>query len=124
VPLQVFNRYSGEVATAGAVLGDAEATAQKALSAATADIAAARSALLTASERRRRLDTELQPAARRAAEAAEFAYARGALPLTDLLDARRALAAAALSLVDAHEDEAAAGARLRAAEAGPGGEEP
>ncbi len=124
VPLGLFNRYSGDIASAGATLGDAEATAQKALAAATADIAAARSGLATATERRRQLETELLPAAQRAADTAEFAFGRGALPLTDLLDARRALAAAALGLVDAHEDEAAASARLRAAEGNSEGEKP
>ncbi|MEI6486869.1 MAG: TolC family protein [Sphingomonadales bacterium] len=116
VPLPVGTRYSGEIAQAGAALGDAEATAEKALRAAVADISAARSALATSVERRRRLETELLPAAQEAARTAEFAYARGALPLTDLLDARRALAAASLGLVDAHQDEAAAAARLQAAE--------
>ena len=117
VPLPVGTRYSGQVAAAGAGLGDAEATAQKAINAAAADIAAARSALASASERRRRLEGELVPAARTSASTAEFAWSRGALPLTDLLDARRALAGAELGLVDAHLDEAAASARLRAAEA-------
>lgn len=117
VPLQVGTRYSGEIAVAGAALGDAEASAQKALSVATAEIAAARSGLATASEKRRRFEEELVPAARQAAQTAEFAYARGALALTDLLDARRALAAASLGLVDARADEAAAGSRLIAAEA-------
>ncbi len=117
IPLPVGTRYSGEVAAAGAGLADAEASAAKALTAATADIAAARSALASTSERRRRLEAELVPAARTSAATAEFAWSRGALPLTDLLDARRALAAAELGLVDAHLDEAAAGARLRAAEA-------
>lgn len=119
VPLPVGTRYSGQVAAAGAALGDAKATAEQRLRAATADIAAARSGLAAASERRRRLETDLVPAAREAARTAEFAYGRGALPLTDLLDARRALAAAELGLVDAHQDEAAAAARLAAAE-GPG----
>ena len=116
VPLPVGTRYGGQVAAAGAGLGDAEATADKALAAASAEIAAARSGLLSASERRHRLERELVPAARTAAGTAEFAWGRGALPLTDLLDARRALAAAELGLVDAHLDEAAATARLRAAE--------
>ncbi|WP_197042313.1 TolC family protein, partial [Sandarakinorhabdus oryzae] len=117
VPLQIGTRYSGEIGVANAALGDAEATAQKALAQATAEIAAARSQLASASQRRQQLESELAPAARTAASTAEFAWRRGALALTDLLDARRALAAAELGLIDARRDEAVASARLIAAEA-------
>lgn len=117
VPLQIGTRYSGEIGIAGAALGDAEATAQKALAQASAEILAARSQLASASQRRQQLETQLAPAARTAASTAEFAWRRGALSLTDLLDARRALAAAELGLIEARRDEAVAGARLVAAEA-------
>ena len=55
--------------------------------------------------------------ARTAAEAAEYAYHRGALNLTDLLDARRAWQSLIIDMLDAQNDYAGALADWRAATA-------
>ncbi|WP_242128000.1 TolC family protein [Sphingobium sp. Sx8-8] len=116
VPLPVRNRYNGEVDAASAALVQAEAEERKAISVATADIMIARQSLQEASERRREFDETQLPAARKAAEVAEFAYKHGATSLIELLDARRSLRAVELGAIDARSDEANAIARLHAAE--------
>ncbi|KAB7648679.1 TolC family protein [Polymorphobacter fuscus] len=116
VPLQVGNRYSGEIDSASVDRNQAEANAAKVRAVATAEIATARRAAEDASARRARYDDDLLPSARKAAATAEFAYARGAMALVDLLDARRTLLAIALAAIDAHADEAKARARQAAAE--------
>jgi cobalt-zinc-cadmium efflux system outer membrane protein len=62
-----------------------------------------------------RFDTQLLAFARKAAEASEFAYKRGALGVMDLLDARRSLNATQLDAAAAHADYAKAFAAWRAA---------
>lgn len=116
VPLPVRNRYDGEVDAAGTALIQAEAEERKAIAMATADIMIARQSLQEASDRRREFDETQLPAARKAAEVAEFAYGHGATSLIELLDARRSLRAIELGAVDARLDQANAIARLRAAE--------
>ncbi len=116
VPIPVRNGYNGEVDAAGVGLSQSEALAAKARAVAVADIITARRAAAEAVARRNEYETALLPAARKAAETAEFAYARGALALLDLLDARRTLQSVELDAIDAHADEARALARLSAAE--------
>jgi cobalt-zinc-cadmium efflux system outer membrane protein len=116
VPLFIGNRFSGEIAAASTNLAQAEVVATRLQAQAVSEILAARSFAATASARRQRFESDLLPAARQAASTAEFAYARGAIALTDLLDARRALAAAELGAIDARDDEANALARQQAAE--------
>lgn len=116
VPLPVRNRYNGEVDAAGTALVQAEAEERKAISVATADIMIARQSLREAGEHRRQFDDIQLPAARKAAEVAEFAYKHGATSLIELLDARRSLRAVELGAIDARSDEATAIARLHAAE--------
>lgn len=116
VPLPVRNRYLGEGEAAATALVQAEAEERKALSVATADIMIARRTLQESSDRRREFDETQLPAARQAAEVAEFAYKHGATSLIELLDARRSLRAVELGAIDARSDEANAIARLRAAE--------
>ena len=55
------------------------------------------------------------PASRQALDAIEFAYARGAAPLTDVLDARRVWRATQSDLAQARADHAKALASWRAA---------
>lgn len=117
VALPVRNRYNGEVDAAGVGLAEAEAQAAKARALALADIITARRAAAEAGARRASVDAELLPAARKAADTAEFAYKSGAIALLDLLDARRTLQSVELAAIDAHADEARAIARLTAAQA-------
>ena len=116
VPLPVRNLYHGERDAAATALVQAEAEERKAISVATADILIARQALRESSARRREFDEVQLPAARKAAEVAEFAYKHGATSLIELLDARRSLRAVELGAIDARTDEANAIARLHAAE--------
>jgi outer membrane protein, heavy metal efflux system len=116
VPIPVRNRYLGEGEAAATGLLQAEAEERKAISVATADIMIARQALEEAVERQREFDRVQLPAARKAADVAEFAYSHGATSLIELLDARRSLRAVELGAIDAQSDEANAIARLRAAE--------
>lgn len=116
IPIPVRNQYRGEVAAASTGVNQAEALAAKARAVALAEIVIARRTVETASSRRAEFDTQQLPAARKAAQTAEFSYAQGALGLLDLLDARRTLQSVELAAIDAHNDEALAIARLRAAE--------
>jgi cobalt-zinc-cadmium efflux system outer membrane protein len=75
-------------------------------------------ALVALDGARRRLqnfERDVVPAARRALDAIEFAYARGAAPLTDVLDARRTWRATQADLAQARADHAKALALWRAA---------
>ncbi len=116
IPIPVRNRYRGEVMAATTGVGQAEALAAKARAVALAEIQIARSALETATSRRLEFDAQQLPAARKAAQTAEFSYSEGALGLLDLLDARRTLQSVELASIDAHNDEANALARVQAAE--------
>lgn len=118
VPLMIGNRYGGTIDAARAALTQAEVTATRLAAQATAQIVAARALAVEARGRRQQYEQDLLPSARAAAATAEFAWSRGAISLTDLLDARRALASAELGAIGAREDEAAALAALRAAEQG------
>jgi cobalt-zinc-cadmium efflux system outer membrane protein len=114
VPLFLGNRYTGEIDSAGVDVRQAEATAAKARAVAVAEILVARSAAASANDRRRQYDDDLVPAARHAADTAEFSYTRGALALLDLLDARRTLKLVEIEAIAARSDQAKAMAHLRA----------
>lgn len=116
VPLPIRNRYNGEVDAAGSALVQAEAEARKAAAVAGAEITVARQTLAEADHRRREIEESQLPAARRAAQVAEFAYSNGATSLLELFDARRSLRAVELSAIDARADEAHAIAQLQAAQ--------
>lgn len=116
IPLQIGNRYSGEIDSASVDSNQAETNAAKVRAIAFAEIMTARRAAEDATARRVNYDGDLLPSARKAASTAEFAYARGALGLVDLLDARRTLQSIELAAIDAHADEAKALARQQAAE--------
>lgn len=115
VPLLVRHRYSGEIDGASTAVVQAEVRARKARALAAAEIVNARRALADATARRRLIVEDELPAARKAQTVAQFAYSHGALPLIDLLDARRSLEAVELRAIDARSDEAKALADARAA---------
>jgi cobalt-zinc-cadmium efflux system outer membrane protein len=118
VPLFVWNRYQGELARA---LADARA-AREALERTRRDAESERaraSADLAASRARvAQLQDAVLEKAGLAARAAEYAYQRGALGLTDLLDARRAWAAVRLDALGAQAQFADALAAWTAAAMG------
>jgi cobalt-zinc-cadmium efflux system outer membrane protein len=115
VPLFVNYSYDGEIRRAESDRYAAQDNVGRVRAQARAEIARAWSDLASARDRIDRFDGELLAAARKAAEASEFAYKRGALGVMDLLDARRSLNATQLDAAAAHADYAKAQAAWRAA---------
>ena len=108
VPLFLAHNYEGEIARGLADLDAAREQLTRNRALASGEIAQTRANLAAASDRRRRLDEELLPAAQTVANAAEFAYAKGASSLLDLIDARRTLRQIQLDAAAARADHAKA----------------
>lgn len=117
MPLQWGYGYEGEIARAQAQLAQAEQALEKTRRQARLELQRLQHELASSAERAATYENEILPRARRVAEGAELAYRRGALSLTDLLDARRTLRATVLDAVAARSEHAKAwGAwQLRAA---------
>ena len=113
VPIFVAHSYEGEIARAEAELDAAREQLGRSRALAAGEIMRSQADLASASERRHRLDGELLPAAETVAKAAEFAYARGASSLMDLIDARRTLRQIQLDAAAARADYAKALAAAR-----------
>lgn len=111
IPLQWGYGYEGEIGRAQASYIQAEDSLDKARRDAALELQGLQRAALTAQQRAQGYETEILPRARKVAEGAELAFRRGAIPLVDLLDARRTLRATLLEAIDARTDYAkAAGA--------------
>jgi cobalt-zinc-cadmium efflux system outer membrane protein len=91
VPLFIWHEYEGDIERAEADLAAARVQHAQLRALAAGRIAVARSSLLAARDRLRRLAGSLLDDAERVARASELAYGKGAIGLTDLLDARRTL---------------------------------
>jgi len=115
IPLFLRNRFEGEIARAGADRRLAEHQLQQTQLAAQADRELAKAQLEGAVQRVRKFQEEVVTQARKAADAEEYAYSRGSLGLTDLLDARRSLQAVLLDALNARATYAKALAAWRAA---------
>lgn len=115
VPLFVNYSYDGEIRRAESDRYAAQDNVERVRALARAEVARAWSDLASARDRVDRFDGQLLSSARKAAEASEFAYKRGALGVMDLLDARRSLNATQLDAAGAHADYAKAQAAWRAA---------
>lgn len=115
LPLFVRYEYEGEIARAEADLDTARELLAQTEAQALGSVNQARSDLLASRERRERLETELLADAERVARAAEFAYAKGAMSLIDLLDARRTWRQVQLETAQSRADHAKALAAWRAA---------
>ena len=113
VPLFIFHEYEGDIARAEADLATARLLYERTLSQAVGSADQASSALRSADDRLRRLETGLLADAERVAKAAELAYNRGAMNLMDLLDARRTLRLIQIETATAHADHAKALAAWR-----------
>jgi cobalt-zinc-cadmium efflux system outer membrane protein len=113
VPLFIFHEYEGDIARAAADLTAARLLYERTLAQAVGSADQAGSALRSAEERLRRLETGLLADAERVAKAAELAYSRGAMNLMDLLDARRTLRQIQIETATAHADHAKALAAWR-----------
>ncbi len=112
IPLFMNNDYSGEIRQADAERLAARIELERARGDALAELHRAQSAVRASAECVERLRTRIVPSARAAARATEFAYSRGAIPLTDLLDARRSLKATERELAEARAAHAIALAAL------------
>ena len=104
VPLFVNYGFEGEIRRAQADLDGARIALERQRLAAAAEIRQLRTLLAAAQERERRFTGEIVPLARRAAEAAQFAFARGAATILEVLDAQRQLRAAELDSIAASTD--------------------
>ncbi len=108
VPLFIWHEYEGEIARAESELDAARLQMEQQQAQAVGQVAQARSALLSARERVKRLEGGLLLDAERVAKAAELAYTKGAMGLMDLLDARRTLRQIQVEAASARADYAKA----------------
>lgn len=96
MPLTWGYRYEGEAGRAQAQLEQARDQLEKTRRAAAAELQRLRSDMVSAAARDNSYRDGIVPRSREVLQRAETAYARGALSLTDLLDARRTLRATLL----------------------------
>jgi cobalt-zinc-cadmium efflux system outer membrane protein len=115
VPLFVRYAMQGEIRSAAAALDAAEENLARTRQNARAEIGKARAQAEAGARRVERYDGELLPAARKADDTAEFAFAHGAIGVMDVLDVRRAWRAAQLDALAARADFAKSLAALDAA---------
>ena len=108
VPLFFGNDFSGDIRRAEVERNVALEALERARAAAAVEIRRAESDQRAAAERLARYEGTLLAAAQRSAEAAEFAFGRGATSVLELLDARRTLRAVQLEALAARADHARA----------------
>jgi len=108
IPLYARYGYEGEIAKAEADYSTAVLTRVKVLTQAEAEIGKTHAMLANARARLRNFESDLVPTARKALDAIEFAYSRGAASLTDVLDARRTWRTVLTDLAQARSDHAKA----------------
>lgn len=100
--------YQGEIGRARAALDQAQDQLEKTRRAAQVDADRLLEDLRLAAARGADFHTVIVPRARQVAQMSELAYARGALPLADLIEARRTLRAVLLDDIAARADHARA----------------
>lgn len=115
VPLFLRHEYQGEIARAEADLQAAREQLERVQAQALGEADQARTDLDASRERRQRLESGVLADAERVAKGAELAYAKGAMGLLDLLDARRTARQVQLEAMAARADYAKAVAAWRAA---------
>ena len=98
--------YQGELGRATAQLAQAQDLLDKTRQSAALDISRLQQDLLAASQRALTYQNAIVPRARQVASMAEMAYTKGAMSLTELLDARRTLRSALLEDVATRADHA------------------
>lgn len=108
IPLTWGYRYQGEAARAQSDLKQAELNVERVSRDARTELARLHEEALAMERRTASFDKEIVPRASQVASQAEFAYKRGALSLTDLLDARRTLRTTQLDALAARADLAKA----------------
>ncbi|HJV01852.1 MAG TPA: TolC family protein [Burkholderiaceae bacterium] len=115
IPLQVRYAYQGELRAADIALDSAQQRLQQVRQRARAELELSLEQVRTAGQKLHRDDEELLRAAGKSADAAEFAFQRGALGIMDLLDVRRTYRSAQLDALAARADYAKSVAALQAA---------
>ncbi len=115
IPLQVRYAYQGELRAADIALDSAQERLRQVRQRARAELELSLEQVRTAGQKLRRDDDELLRAAGKSADAAEFAFQRGALGIMDLLDVRRTYRSAQLDALAARADYAKSVAALQAA---------
>ena len=108
IPLTWGYRYQGEAARAQSDLKQAELVVERVLRDARSELARLHEEALAMERRTTSFDKDIVPRASQVASQADFAYKRGALSLTDLLDARRTLRTTQLDALAARADLAKA----------------
>ncbi len=108
IPLFARHSYGGEIRRAEVDYDAARDNLARVRAQAAGEFGRAWSDLQSAVDRVRRYDGGLLAEARRAAEAAEYAYKNGAIGIMDLLDARRTLRATQVDAAVAQADHAKA----------------
>ena len=106
VPLQWGYGYEGEIARAEALYQQAQEWLEKTRLGARTELLTLLQAWHSATARAKGYDQNILPQAARVAAQAELTYHKGALSLTDLLDARRTLKATQLEALDARNEHA------------------
>ena len=108
MPLQWGYGYQGEIARATAQLAQAQDGLEKVRRLAQAELQGLQQLTLSTAQRTQSYEADILPRARKVADGAELAYSKGALSLTDLLDARRTLRSTLLDALNARADYARA----------------
>ncbi|MBC7455985.1 MAG: TolC family protein [Massilia sp.] len=106
IPLFVRYAYGGEIRSAAVAADMARENLDQVRVVARSELQLAAVHLRVAYQRMRRDDDELLVVAKKSADAAEFAFAHGALGIMDLLDVRRTYRSAQLDALAAHADYA------------------
>lgn len=113
MPLQWGYSYQGEIARSAAQLALAQDALEKVRRLAQAELQGLQQLTLSTAQRAQSYEVEILPRARKVADGAELAYSKGALSLTDLLDARRTLRSTLLDALNARADYARATTALQ-----------
>ena len=121
IPLFINYNFDGEIRRAEVGLEAAQDNLERVRALARGEISRARADLDAATERVERFQGVLLREAQKAADAAEFAYSKGALGVMDLLDARRTLRATRIEAIIAQADYAKSLTAWQAAIAVPAG---
>lgn len=115
IPLFANYQYQGEIARAEVNYTAAMEAQDQARASAVGEITRAKADLEAATEKLERFDQQMLAEAKKAADAAEFAYTHGAMGVTDLLDSRRILRTLQLEAATVRADYAKSLAAWQAA---------
>ena len=113
MPLQFGYQFQGETGRAQAQLAAARGALEKVRRAAVLELQGLKAQLLSTTQRNQSYQHDILPRASQVAAQAELAYTKGALALSDLLDARRTLRATGLEALAAQADHAKAATAWR-----------